>query len=180
MKKNNIKTWLVSDTHFGHDNIYTFTDRRTGELIRPWASNAIDGDAIMVEIWNERVKPHDRVYHLGDVAQPRRGLKIMEQLNGRKILIRGNHDIFKLEDYAKYFDDIVGTHKLDNLVLTHYPIHPDEIPPWCPGIVHGHLHSNLIRTEDDSPDSRYLNVCVEHTDKGPIEFDEVKAHFDKL
>jgi calcineurin-like phosphoesterase family protein len=38
------------------------------------------------------VHSKDTVYHLGDVAIPRSGLHVLEQLNGRKILIRGNHD----------------------------------------------------------------------------------------
>jgi len=52
-----MKTWIVSDTHFGHNNIYKFTDSRTGDLIRPWANNADDGDAIMIEKWNAVVNP---------------------------------------------------------------------------------------------------------------------------
>jgi calcineurin-like phosphoesterase family protein len=171
------KTWIVSDTHFGHENMYRFTDSRTGLRVRDWAENAIDGDAIMRETWNARVRPNDKIYHLGDVAIPRRGMANMAGLHGRKILIRGNHDIFKLKDYAEYFDDIRATHKLDNTILTHYPIHTESIPPWCKGIIHGHLHSNLVRLPDDSVDPLYENVCVEYTDCGPIDFEEVRARF---
>jgi calcineurin-like phosphoesterase family protein len=176
------KTWLVSDTHFGHDNCYTrFKDRKTGELIRQWASSAAEGDAIMRDTWNARVKPNDKVYHLGDVAIPRRGLKMMEGLHGRKVLIRGNHDIFKMADYAEYFDDIRGTHKLADTILTHYPIHVDSMPPWCRGIIHGHTHSNLVYLPDDETiDRRFENVCIEHTDCGPIEFEEVRSRFPEL
>lgn len=46
----------------------------------------------MVEQWNKLVKPKDRIYVLGDVAIKRSGLKILEQLNGRKVLVKGNHD----------------------------------------------------------------------------------------
>jgi calcineurin-like phosphoesterase family protein len=174
------KTWLVSDTHFGHHNVYKFTDMRTGDVIRPWAANADEGDAIMRQTWNERVKPNDRVYHLGDVAIPRRGLKMMEGLHGRKILIRGNHDIFKLPDYAEYFEDIRGTHKLANVILTHYPIHRESIPMWCRGIIHGHTHSNMVRMADDSLDPLFQNVCIEYTNQGPVEFEEVLERFPKL
>lgn len=175
------KTWLISDTHFGHENLYAkFTDQRTGLPIRPWATNAADGDEIIREIWNERVAPNDKVYHLGDVAIPRRGLKMMEGLHGRKILLRGNHDIFKLKDYAEYFDDILGTHKLADTILTHYAIHPGNIPQWCRGVIHGHTHSNMILMPDGSPDPRYENVSIEYTDRGPIEWEEVRARFPPL
>ena len=177
------KTWLISDMHFGHDNLYKkFTDRRTGLPIRPWATNSNDGDEIIRDTWNARVKPNDKIYVLGDVAIPRRGLKMMEGLHGRKVLIRGNHDIFKMKDYAEYFDDIRGTHKLADVILTHYPIHPESIPlHWCRGIIHGHTHSNLVYLEDDETiDRRFENVCIEHTDCGPIEFEEVRSRFPEL
>lgn len=170
-----MKTWIISDTHFGHNNMYKFTNMRTGALERPWASNADEGDAIMIENWNKVIKPEDKVYHLGDVAIPRRGLKCMKGLNGRKVLIRGNHDIFKMKDYAEYFDDIRGTHKIDRFILSHYPIHEESIPHWCGGIIHGHTHGNLVLKSDDIVDNRYMNVCVEHTSAAPIEFDAIVA-----
>jgi len=175
------KTWLVSDTHFGHRGVYTkFTDSRTGLPLRPWAADETEGDEIMRTVWNERVAPGDKIYHLGDVSIPRRGLKSMEGLHGRKILIRGNHDIFKMKDYVPYFEDILATHKLANTILTHYPIHRDSIPPWCAGIIHGHTHANMVRMPDDSLDPLYENICIEHTDRGPIEWEEVAARFPEI
>jgi calcineurin-like phosphoesterase family protein len=175
------KTWLISDTHFGHDSCYTkFTDSITGKPIRPWAASAAQGDSIMKTLWNERIGPKDRVYHLGDVAIPRRAMKMMDGLHGRKILIRGNHDIFKLKDYLPYFEDIRGTHKLNNVIMSHYPLHTESLSHWCIGNIHGHTHSHLVRLDDGTIDSRYENVCVEHTAGGPIEFDEVYARFEKV
>jgi calcineurin-like phosphoesterase family protein len=175
------KTWLISDTHFGQENAYTkFTDGETGLPIRPWATNAADGDEIIRETWNARVAPNDKIYHLGDVAIPRRGLKMMEGLHGRKVLIRGNHDIFKLKDYAEYFDDIRGSHKLADTILTHYPIHVDSISRWCRGVIHGHTHTTLVRMQDGSLDPRFENVSIEYTDRGPIAFEEVRARFPPL
>lgn len=177
------KTWLISDTHFGHEGCYSkFTDRITGEPIRPWASNAAEGDEIIRETWNSRVRPNDKIYHLGDVAIPRRGLKMMEGLNGRKILVRGNHDIFKDKDYYVYFESILGSHKLADTILTHYPIHLESIPlHWCRGVIHGHTHSNMIVGADGvTPDPRFENVSIEHTDCGPIEFEEVRSRFPPL
>ena len=81
----------------------------------------------------------------------------MEKLNGTKVLIRGNHDIFRLRDYQPYFKDIRGSHKLDNFVLTHIPVHPYCLPRWCEGNIHGHLHSNTLN------DPMYFNVSVERS-----------------
>lgn len=89
------KTWVISDTHFGHANILTFRDS-SGDLIRPGFKNIDEHDQLIIDNWNSVVKPEDRVYHLGDVAIPRRGLKFLYALNGRKALIGGNHDIWKV------------------------------------------------------------------------------------
>lgn len=168
------RTFLASDHHFGHANIYRFTNAEGGR-IRPWADNAQDGDAMMIEAWNAVVKPQDRVYHLGDVAIPRRSVALAGALNGRKILIRGNHDIFKLKDYAEHFDDIRGSHKLDTAILSHYPLHPGSLPRWCSGNIHGHTHAQSVVGPDGLPDPRYVNVCVEKIGLAPINFDAIIA-----
>ena len=56
-------------------------------------------DEEMIKRWNETVRPNDKVYHLGDVVINRKALTTLSRLNGDKVLIRGNHDIFKLEEY---------------------------------------------------------------------------------
>jgi calcineurin-like phosphoesterase family protein len=164
------RCFLVSDTHFGHAKICTFL-RDDGTPVRPWDDYQEMEDAL-VENWNSVVKDGDRVYHLGDVAIARSGLRVLEKLKGRKVLIRGNHDIFKLQDYAKYFDDVRGCFLLDLLALTHVPVHPESFQGKWRGNVHGHLH---WRKHEDP---RYFNVCVECTDYTPIDFEAVRAHFD--
>jgi calcineurin-like phosphoesterase family protein len=106
--------FIVSDTHFGHANICKFTCR--GVRLRPW-DRIEDHDEALVANWNAVVKPTDKVYHLGDVAIAKKSLDILSRLHGDKILIRGNHDIFKLEDYAKHFRDIRASSR------THPSIH---------------------------------------------------------
>lgn len=171
------KTWLISDTHFGHDKVYTtFTDRFTGENLRPWAANAAEGDEYMRDMWSQMIAPNDRVYHLGDVAIPRKGLKCLAGLPGRKILLRGNHDIFKLKDYAEYFEDLRGTHKLAEFIISHYPIHEDSIPQWCPNNIHGHTHSDHVWIDQgNKKDNRYVNVCVEQTNGLPLDFEQLRS-----
>ena len=104
--------FLVSDTHFGHAGVCRFTHNDTGIKIRPWTDPA-EMDEAMVKMWNDTVRPNDKVYHLGDVVINRKSLQILDRLNGDKVLIRGNHDIFKMEDYTKYFRDIRGYHVMN-------------------------------------------------------------------
>jgi len=180
-----MKTFLISDTHFGHVNAYKFTNY-DGSPMRPWDS-VEEGDAIMIERWNSVVKENDLVYHLGDVAIPRRGLKLVEQLNGRKKLIRGNHDIFKMKDYTDYFEDILGTRKMGEFIISHYPVHRDSIPRWAKANLHGHTHGNNVRKEVRNQylpwrkkieeDPLYLNLSVEKINYTPVDFEEIKAKF---
>ena len=163
--------WLISDTHFGHGNVLTFK-REDGSPLRDFKSVEEMGET-MVERWNSVVGKNDRVYHLGDVVINRKYLPILDRLNGRKVLVKGNHCIFKLSDYAKYFDDIRAYHKLDNFILSHIPIHPDSLARWCDGNLHGHLHSNRVMLNGEI-DKRYFNVSVEQINYTPISFEDVK------
>ena len=93
--------------------------------------------------WNEIVSEQDIVYHLGDFAYTPEGLKWAEQLNGKKILIRGNYDEqFSDEELLKYFDKVYKEKKFvrikDEIVqLNHYP---DKGSSECFNLV-GHIHS---------------------------------------
>ena len=173
--------FLVSDTHFGHTGICKFTRTDGVTKLRPW-DNADEMDEFMVKSWNERVKPNDKVYHLGDVVINRKSLGIMRRLNGDKVLIRGNHDIFKLADYTEHFRDIRGYHVMNGMILSHIPLHEESLGRFGVNI-HGHLHANRVMKEwgkDDSRctrviDPRYHCVCVEQTpDFAPILFEDVK------
>ena len=174
MTKAHSDVFIISDTHFGHANMckYVFP---YGTKVRPF-DNVQEMDEAMVERWNSIVKPEDKVYHLGDVAIPRKSLSILEKLHGKKILIRGNHDIFKLEDYSKHFKDVRAFHVLNGCIFTHAPLHPMSLERFGCN-VHGHTHSNIVRRPSEiggmEIDPSYLNVCVEHTNYAPIPLDEV-------
>jgi len=166
--------FLVSDTHFGHKGVCHFTRNDGVTKLRPWDTPE-EMDEEMVKRWNERVKPTDKVYHLGDVVINRKSLSIMHRLNGDKVLIRGNHDIFKDEDYREHFRELRAYHVMNGMILSHIPLHPDSLGRFGVNI-HGHLHSNRVMTEvrgEYKIDVRYHCVCVEQTDFTPILFEDV-------
>jgi len=172
------KTFLISDTHFGHENAYKFKND-DGTPMRPWDS-AEEADEVMVDNWNKTVGEFDKVYHLGDVAISKRSIYIMGRLNGKKCLIKGNHDIFKLKDYLPYFYDIRGSHKINNFILSHIPVHPREFERWSDGNIHGHLHENVVNYPNKwskygnvIKDPRYYSVCVEQINYTPINFEQI-------
>ena len=168
--------FLVSDTHFGHAGVCRFTHGDTGVKIRPW-TDPDEMDEAMVKLWNERVKPNDKVYHLGDVVINRKSLGIMSRLNGDKVLIRGNHDIFRDDEYRKYFRELRAYHVMNGMILSHIPLHPESLGRFGVNI-HGHLHTNRVML-DGEIDPRYHCVCVEQTDFTPILFEDVIKRIEK-
>lgn len=168
-------TFIISDTHFGHEKCCTVFKRADGSPLRPFA-NADEMNDEMIRRWNAVVRPHDKVYHLGDVVINKRYLPLLHQLNGKKRLIRGNHDIFPTRVYLEYFDEIYGVRVLDDMILSHIPLARDSITDRFNVNVHGHTHAAEMINPDttDRVDYRYMNVCVEHTDYTPIAIDVLR------
>jgi calcineurin-like phosphoesterase family protein len=170
--------FLVSDTHFGHTGVCRFTHPDDPEVkLRPW-DNADEMDEEMIRRWNDRVRPTDKVYHLGDVVINRKALKTLHRLNGDKVLIRGNHDIFPDVEYREYFRELRAYHVMNGMILSHIPIHPESLGRFGVNI-HGHLHASRVKMEPVGKygipviDTRYHCVCVEQTDFAPILFEDV-------
>ena len=170
--------FLVSDTHFGHAGVCRFTHPDDPDVkLRPW-DNADEMDEEMIQRWNDRVRPTDKVYHLGDVVINRKALKTLHRLNGDKVLIRGNHDIFPDVEYREYFRELRAYHVMNGMILSHIPIHPESLGRFGVNI-HGHLHASRVKMEPVGKygipviDPRYHCVCVEQTDFAPILFEDV-------
>jgi len=176
-------TFLVSDTHFGHVGVCRFTHPDDPSVkLRPWDTPE-EMDEEMIRRWNDRVRPNDKVYHLGDVVINRKALPTLARLNGDKVLIRGNHDIFRDTEYREYFRELRAYHVLNGMILSHIPVHEASIGRFGTNI-HGHLHATRVKRAvgvDETgavvygtePDVRYHCVCVEQTDFAPILLEDV-------
>jgi calcineurin-like phosphoesterase family protein len=175
--------FLVSDTHFGHAGVCKFTHPDDPEVkLRPW-DDPDEMDEEMIRRWNDRVRPTDKVYHLGDVVINRKALKTLSRLNGDKVLIRGNHDIFRDDEYREYFRELRAYHVMNGLILSHIPVHEASLGRFGCNI-HGHLHASRVkkargvdaRTGEilygTEIDPRYWCACVEQTDFAPILFED--------
>ena len=91
--------YFTSDLHLGHRGIIAMRNR-------PFA-DVEEMNRTLIANFNAVVHKDDTVYILGDLAhhmQVEDVNKIIEKLNGRKILIKGNHD--KKKDYEGFFDEI--------------------------------------------------------------------------
>jgi calcineurin-like phosphoesterase family protein len=182
-----VNRFVISDHHLGHTNSWEKFKLSDGSPLRPFTSTE-EMNETMIDRHNAKVKEQDTVYFLGDVVINKKYLELVKRMNGRKILIRGNHDIFKDEDYREVgFQQIHGVRVfVDKFIMSHIPLHPDCVSERFRVNVHGHLHANqVMRTRTNmvhgymtglvtEPDPQYLCVCVEQTDFTPLHFDEVE------
>ena len=134
--------FFTSDLHFGHFGIINYCSR-------PFNS-VEEMDAALITNWNTTVGKCDDVYILGDFTmRPAQDAhKYIAQLNGRKYLIKGNHDKFLKGryPYKQDFEWVKDYHVLHEqgkrIILFHYPIL--EWDCYYRGSIHlyGHVHNS--------------------------------------
>lgn len=154
------KTFFTSDTHFNHANIIRYCNR-------PFADVQSMNDAIIAR-WNSVVGAEDIVWHLGDVGfGDRERLKeIVPKLNGKKFLVRGNHDtrpnaFYRECGFLEAYDHPVIIK--DFIVLSHEPM-PFVMNQMCHN-VYGHVHdSPMFQTRGEGSTC----VCVERWSYTPV------------
>lgn len=119
-----IKVYFTSDLHLGHAKLLDFRSERHNKLfpsVEHW------NDYIITN-WNSITKPKDIVWVLGDVIMGGdSNLKLLHSMNGHKRLILGNHDGHDMRKFIPYFERIAAVAVKYKLVLTHVPIHPQEL-----------------------------------------------------
>lgn len=98
-KPNYMADFIISDTHFFDPVIIRHTKRGCVDPLTGEFSVFKDEFAMnrhMIEEWNSVVGPKDTVFHLGDFCSrctPKQASVIFNNLNGKIILIAGNHDL---------------------------------------------------------------------------------------
>jgi calcineurin-like phosphoesterase family protein len=168
--------FVISDTHWQHENILKFT-KEDGTLVRPEFSSIQEMDEIMIQNWNAEVKNQDDiVYHLGDVtfgSYEKFCTSIAPRLNGKKRLIIGNHDRIKGTKLMDFFEKVALWMSLDQfgVIMTHIPIEQRFFRGKCTHNAHGHLHEKSLKSPI------HANVCVEKTGYKPVNLEEISLYF---
>ena len=172
-----MKTWFSSDTHFGHDNIRKYANRPFKTLL--------DMDTKLISNFNERIKPDDQVFFLGDFCfRNTKGGKVGEgtthnaqfyqkMLNGHWTFIRGNHD--NNNSLNTKIESVVINFGGGEIFLCHKP--HDANPDYKINLV-GHVHE-LWKFKKLTNKSYMINVGVDVWKYMPISYDEIMKEFNK-
>lgn len=175
----NLKVYVTSDTHFGHRRILEFeAEARKGY------KDIFHHDWDLVQRWNSVVRPHDTVWHLGDVffggKDSYHAKEVLGALAGYKRLVLGNHDVNREDILREFFPRIYGAAEYGKCILTHIPVHPYQLEKRYLKNIHGHMHSKRVMHNhpngDVKPDVRYTCVSVEHTNLTPVLLQHVIQH----
>jgi len=153
--------WLISDTHFDHENIIKY-------CARPFA-DVKEMNTVLLKNWNNTVKDIDTVYFLGDMSFGRGSrdpLYWLQRLKGQVRYVRGNHERIPI---GKEYEII--EYKGYKFLLVHDPERVKSFDGW---IIHGHVHNNKLRKYPFiNAKRRTINVCVEVINYKPISLDEI-------
>ena len=152
--------WIISDTHWGHDNIVGYCNRPSNH------------DRLMMDNWKRLVKPGDNILHLGDVMLGSSAEWMIKRLTGNKFYIKGNHDhktqILKLLGFER-----VMPFEALGIAFSHKPIPGDKLGAKVN--IHGHIHEGILGAGWDHP--RYINVSVEQLDYTPVKLGALIEEF---
>jgi calcineurin-like phosphoesterase family protein len=164
-------TFLIADTHFGHGAIIRM-------CARPF-SDVREMDDTMRDLWNATVRPEDTAVHLGDFAHRypvERLPRLFASLNGKKHLIKGNHDDKHTLELPWESVRDIGYTSVDSqlLVLCHYALR--TWPKIRKGalMLYGHSHGRLPGNVQS------CDIGVDVLGFAPVRLSTIKAHLATL
>jgi calcineurin-like phosphoesterase family protein len=167
-----MRIFFTSDNHYFHDNIIKYCGR-------PFTQSQ-DMNAEMARRWNSSVEPDDIGVFVGDISAGLRKRtaelrEIIQNLNGKKILIRGNHDHQPNEWYLESgFLGVYDHLNLGGVLLCHYPVRafaergvdPTRLGDYA-HVIHGHVHA--LGPNYDG----HFNVAADRNDFMPWQYADV-------
>lgn len=160
--------FYTADPHFGYEPLVAG---------RPF-ENVAQMDEAMIAAWNSAVGPADTVYLIGDIGWNGGHVpcRILARLNGRKHLIRGNHDTGFLDAplLYRYFESVTDFLEIDDgqchIFLSHYPMLYSKPKGY---MIHGHLHGSGQFHEILAAMPRVLNAGVDINGFMPVTLEQL-------
>lgn len=158
---------FYADPHFSHKSMAQKHRKFQDEYYH---------DEFIIDQWNKTVtSKKDLTYILGDITMETAfPYYQLDRLNGRKIVVLGNHDrIQDVPELLKYVEKVGGAIDYKGFLLTHVPIHESELE-FCRGNIHGHIHERLI----DNP--KYFNVSCEAVNYTPMTINQLLIKYGRI
>lgn len=161
------KNWYTADPHFGHKGIMKHCDRPFDSVSQM--------DAAIIDNYNQKVKPNDRLFILGDFCWGNNPTEYSQRINCKNItLVHGNHDpagVTKSEVWERSVQYLEVKDSGHHLVLFHYPIL--EWNGWFRGSWHlyGHVHGTHAKKEEGS---RRLDIGVDVHNFQPLDIKDIR------
>ncbi len=173
--------WFTSDTHFNHANVIVYCSR-------PFC-DVEEMNRAMIERWNARVGKDDTTYHLGDFALSNKAriAEFRRALNGRIVLILGNHDRSRKAMLECGFDEaheegVYWSADHGEFLLHHEPLYVKgesesilDLPERFAGHLCGHIHEKWAARVVQPYNRPVINVGVDQNNFQPITFEEALA-----
>ncbi|WP_409967511.1 hydrolase [Bengtsoniella intestinalis] len=170
--------YFTSDLHFHHDNIIKMTGR-------PF-QNVEEMNASLIHNWNCVVGQEDEVYILGDFTL--KGITyvpdLLARLNGKKYLIRGNHDRFARFYQVDGFEWVKDYYELNAeghwFVLCHYPFAEWNHQRRGSFHLHGHIHTDGAYNQENIQNGRLMyDVGVDANNYAPVGVTQILEVFSR-
>jgi calcineurin-like phosphoesterase family protein len=152
-----MKQFITSDQHYGHKSILIFNPKRLKDDGSEFKTIQ-EHDNYLIEKYNSIVSNNDLVYHLGDFAykcNKNYAESIFWRLNGRKILIIGNHDSRIAKKFINCWEEVHELLRIEivksngfkqKVLLSHRPF-----LSWERSCIHlhGHTHGKIEHLNKD-------------------------------
>ena len=160
------RTFVVSDLHFDDPKIIKYCRDEFGSLG--------EMNETIIERWNGTVGKSDSVFFLGDMTGEtgRRPIDYwLSFLNGRIIMLRGNHDTKVVTKVPAIKHPIIIDCHGTRIMLSHYPYRPVAWNGW---IIHGHVHNaHVSKYPSLNAKGKTANVSVEMVNYAPVRLSDL-------
>ncbi len=169
--------YFTSDLHLGHNAVINMQNR-------PFA-DADEMDRVLIANYNSVVHKNDTVYLLGDICF-RIGVdkanELIASMNGKKYLIKGNHDKKYDESLFEEVRDFmtISVNGM-NIALMHYPMISWPKSRHGSFMFHGHIHSDgLYNLSNLEAGIKRYDVGVDANGYYPVSINQIENFFKSI
>lgn len=169
--------FFTSDLHLRHAKMLEYQADT-----RPFKGTK-SHDNTLISNWNNKVSKDSTVFVLGDFSMEGPESyswysKVINKLNGTKILVLGNHDKLNPFKYIELGFHSVHTHYLiHNICMVHDPSDIVRLEAFNPDVTTflcGHVHS-LFKSLLTPTNKRVINVGVDCWNLEPVSYNEIQS-----